>query len=162
MRKTEYSTDDGATWTEISDNNRTLETAGAYKLRYTAVENSVLPGNTAEYSFVIMDEYFDNANVVSVDGATITAGADKSGSVTHKGLLLTPETENAPYSGNINGIFKGNSKFTFAMAGELRSDGWSNKHSFTLSFADAADKSNKIDVFSRVTAGRLSYRSVTS
>lgn len=145
--KTEYSTDDGATWTEISDNNRTLEAAGSYKLRYTAVEGSSLPGNTAEYSFVIMDEYFDNASAVSVTGATVTAGADKSGSVTHKGLLLTPETENAPYSGNINGIFKGNSKFTFAMAGELRSDGWSNKHSFTLSFADAADKSNKIDVF---------------
>lgn len=146
--KTEYSTDDGATWTEISDNNRTLETAGAYKLRYTAVENSVLPGNTAEYSFVIMDEYFDNANVVSVDGATITAGADSSGSVTHKGLLVSANEEKGSYNGKINGILTGDTTINFNFVGTLF-DG-KNRYAryidFKLRITDATDSENYFDI----------------
>ena len=146
--KTEYSTDDGATWTEISDNNRTLETAGAYKLRYTAVENSVLPGNTAEYSFVIMDEYFDNANVVSVDGATITAGADKSGSVTHKGLLVSANEEKGSYNGKINGILTGDTTINFNFVGTLF-DGesrYARYIDFKLRITDATDSENYFDI----------------
>ena len=146
--KTEYSTDDGATWTEISDNNRTLETAGAYKLRYTAVENSVLPGNTAEYSFVIMDEYFGNANVVSVDGATITAGADSSGSVTHKGLLVSANEEKGSYNGKINGILTGDTTINFNFVGTLF-DGksrYARYIDFKLRITDATDSENYFDI----------------
>lgn len=146
--KTEYSTDDGATWTEISDNNRTLETAGAYKLRYTAVENSVLPGNIAEYSFVIMDEYFDNANVVSADGATITAGVDSSGSVTHKGLLVSANEEKGSYNGKINGILTGDTTINFNFVGTLF-DGksrYARYIDFKLRITDATDSENYFDI----------------
>ena len=146
--KTEYSTDDGATWTEISDNNRTLEAAGSYKLRYTAVEGSSLPGNTAEYSFVIMDEYFDNASAVSVTGATVTAGADKSGSVTHKGLLVSANEEKGSYNGKINGILTGDTTINFNFVGTLF-DG-KNRYAryidFKLRITDATDSENYFDI----------------
>ena len=145
--KVEYSTDGGATYNETAA-GEILETAGSYKLRYTAVEGSSLPGNTAEYSFVIMDEYFDNASAVSVTGATVTAGADKSGSVTHKGLLLTPETENAPYSGNINGIFTGNSTIQFMSPGKLNGDK-TLMGDVTLTITDANDPDNYFDIIFR-------------
>lgn len=148
--KIEYSINGGTTWTEISDNNRTLETAGAYKLRYTAVENSVLPGNTAEYSFVIMDEYFDNANVVSADGATITAGADSSGSVTHKGLLVSANEEKGSYNGKINGILTGDTTINFNFVGTLFDGGKSERYAryidFKLRITDATDSENYFDI----------------
>ncbi len=145
--KTEYSTDDGTTWEGISV-GETLETAGAYKLRYTAVENSVLPGNTAEYSFVIMDEYFDNASAVSVDGATITAGADSSGSVTHKGLLVSANEEKGSYNGKINGILTGDTTINFNFVGTLF-DGesrYARYIDFKLRITDATDSENYFDI----------------
>lgn len=115
--KIEYSINGGTTWEGISV-GETLETIGAYKLRYTAVENSVLPGNTAEYSFVIMDEYFDNASAVSVTGATVTAAVDQSGGAAHKGLLIQPAEVGKTYSGKINGIFaQGSTTIQFSSKG---------------------------------------------
>ena len=141
--KAEYSTDGGATYNYTAA-GEILEAAGSYKLRYTAVEGSSLPGNTVEYSFVIMDEYFDNASAVSVTGATVTAGADKSGSVTHKGLLIEPAEEKGIYSGKINGIFaQGSTTIQFS------SPGTSNQATQTaiyFKFVDANDLSNYFTV----------------
>ena len=141
--KAEYSTDGGATYNYTAA-GEILEAAGSYKLRYTAVEGSSLPGNTAEYSFVIMDEYFDNASAVSVTGATVTAGADKSGSVTHKGLLIEPTDEKGKYSGKINGIFaQGSTTIQFS------SPGTSNQATATaiyFKFVDTNDSSNYFTV----------------
>lgn len=145
--KIEYSINGGTTWEGISV-GETLETAGAYKLRYTAVENSVLPGNTAEYSFVIMDEYFDNANVVSADGATITAGVDSSGSVTHKGVLVASDNKATAFSGNINGIFTGNSTIQFMSPGKLNG-GKTLMGDVTLTITDANDPDNYFDIIFR-------------
>lgn len=145
--KIEYSINGGTTWTDTSV-GEALETAGAYKLRYTAVENSVLPGNTAEYSFVIMDEYFDNANVVSADGATITAGADSSGSVTHKGLLVSANEEKGSYNGKINGILTGDTTINFNFVGTLF-DGksrYARYIDFKLRITDATDSENYFDI----------------
>lgn len=145
--KIEYSINGGTTWTDTSV-GEALETAGAYKLRYTAVENSVLPGNTAEYSFVIMDEYFDNANVLSADGATITAGADSSGSVTHKGLLVSANEEKGSYNGKINGILTGDTTINFNFVGTLF-DGksrYARYIDFKLRITDATDSENYFDI----------------
>ena len=145
--KAEYSTDGGATYNETAA-GEILEAAGSYKLRYTAVEGSSLPGNTAEYSFVIMDEYFDNASAVSVTGATVTAGADKSGSVTHKGLLIAPAEEKGAYSGRINGTFNGNSSIKFNFVGTLYTGGNHNARAidFAIRVADASDENNYFDI----------------
>lgn len=145
--KAEYSTDGGATYNYTAA-GEILEAAGSYKLRYTAVEGSSLPGNTAEYSFVIMDEYFDNASAVSVTGATVTAGADKSGSVTHKGLLIAPAEEKGAYSGKINGTFNGNSSIKFNFVGTLLSGGNHNARAidFAIRVADASDENNYFDI----------------
>ncbi len=145
--KIEYSINGGTTWTDTSV-GEALETAGAYKLRYTAVENSVLPGNTAEYSFVIMDEYFDNASAVSADGATITAGADSSGSVTHKGLLVSANEEKGSYNGKINGILTGDTTINFNFVGTLF-DGksrYARYIDFKLRITDATDSENYFDI----------------
>ena len=141
--KAEYSTDGGATYNDTAA-GEILEAAGSYKLRYTAVEGSSLPGNTVEYSFVIMDEYFDNASAVSVTGATVTAGADKSGGVTHKGLLIEPAEEKGIYSGKVNGIFaQGSTTIQFS------SPGTSNQATATaiyFKFVDTNDSSNYFTV----------------
>ncbi len=145
--KAEYSTDGGATYNETAA-GEILEAAGSYKLRYTAVEGSSLPGNTAEYSFVIMDEYFDNASAVSVTGATVTAGVDSSGSVTHKGVLVASDNNATAFSGNINGIFTGNSTIQFMSPGKLNG----NKTlmgDVTLTITDANDPDNYFDIIFR-------------
>ena len=98
------------------------------------------------------NEILDTTRYVTVSGATAPAAQDKSGTVTHKGLLLTSEIEGSPYSGNINGIFKGNSKFTFAMAGELVADGdtpavQSDWYSFNMTIAGIADGANSFKIY---------------
>ena len=141
--KAEYSTDGGATYNETAA-GEILEAAGSYKLRYTAVEGSSLPGNTVEYSFVIMDEYFDNASAVSVTGATVTAGADKSGSVTHKGLLIEPAEEKGTYSGKINGIFaQGSTTIQFSSPGTSNQ---ATASAIYFKFVDTNDSSNYFTV----------------
>ena len=141
--KAEYSTDGGATYNDTAA-GEILEAAGSYKLRYTAVEGSSLPGNTAEYSFVIMDEYFDNASAVSVTGATVTAGADKSGSVTHKGLLIEPAEEKGTYSGKINGIFaQGSTTIQFSSPGTSNQ---ATASAIYFKFVDTNDSSNYFTV----------------
>ncbi|MFR6640709.1 MAG: hypothetical protein ACLUSP_04775 [Christensenellales bacterium] len=141
--KAEYSTDGGATYNYTAA-GEILEAAGSYKLRYTAVEGSSLPGNTAEYSFVIMDEYFDNASAVSVTGATVTAGADKSGSVTHKGLLIAPAEEKGIYSGKINGIFaQGSTTIQFSSPGTSNQ---ATASAIYFKFVDTNDSSNYFTV----------------
>lgn len=117
VAKTEYSIDNGAF--EALPADRKLTEKGNYVIRYTAVEGSTSAGNEIERSFRIADEWFDMTEVVTADGATVTAGADKSGKITHKGLLVEPEAGSAPYTAKINGVFNGNSSVTFAMAGEL-------------------------------------------
>ena len=143
--KAEYSTDGGATYNETAA-GEILEAAGSYKLRYTAVEGSSLPGNTVEYSFVIMDEYFDNASTVSVTGATVTAGADKSGSVTHKGLLIEPTDEKGKYSGKVNGVFTGNSEFTYSFPGERPINSKTLSGKVTVRVSDVEDPNNYFDI----------------
>ena len=117
VAKTEYSVDGGEFNALPAD--RKLTAKGNYVIRYTAVEGSASAGNVIERLFRIADEWFDMTEVVTADGATVTACADKSGKITHKGLLVEPEAGSAPYTAKINGVFNGNSSVTFAMAGEL-------------------------------------------
>ncbi|MFR6640708.1 MAG: hypothetical protein ACLUSP_04770 [Christensenellales bacterium] len=146
VAKIEYSKDGGAFAAIPAD--RKLTEKGNYVIRYTAVEGSTLAGNAIERSFVIMDEYFDNASAVSVTGATVTAGADKSGSVTHKGLLIEPAEEKGAYSGKINGTFNGNSSIKFNFVGTLYTDGNHNARAidFAIRVADASDENNYFDI----------------
>ena len=146
VAKTEYSVDNGAF--EALPADRKLTAKGNYVIRYTAVEGSASAGNVIERSFRIVDEYFDMANVVSTVGATVTAGADKSGSVMHKGLLIEPADEKGAYSGRINGTFNGNSSIKFNFVGTLYTDGNHKARAidFAIRVADASDENNYFDI----------------
>ncbi len=98
--------------------------------------------NADETSSAILD----TAGYVTVNGATVTAGADSSGTVTHKGLLVATENNATAYSGNINGIFKGNSSFTYSFPGVLNTDGSSLSGKVTLRISDVSDENNYFDI----------------
>ena len=146
VAKIEYAKDGGAFTAIPAD--RKLTEKGNYVIRYTAVEGSSIAGNAIERSFRIVDEYFDMANVISAVGATVTAGADKSGSVTHKGLLVEPAEEKGAYGGKINGTFNGNSSIRFNFVGNLLPDGNHNARAidFAIRVADASDENNYFDI----------------
>ena len=99
-----------------------------------------------EYTFRIVGEYFDMSEIVTVNGATVTAGADSSGTVTHKGILIASENGADAFSGNINGIFTGNSSFKFSFPGVLNSNGSSLAGEVTLRISDVSDENNYFDI----------------
>lgn len=144
VAKTEYSVDNGAF--EALPADRKLTAKGNYVVRYTAVDGSASAGNVIERSFRIADEWFDMTEVVTADGATVTAGADKSGKITHKGLLVEPEAGSAPYTAKINGVFNGNSSVTFAMAGELV-DSSSKDLYYVMNVFDVNDDKNGFKIY---------------
>ncbi|MGM9666148.1 MAG: hypothetical protein ACI3XX_06385, partial [Eubacteriales bacterium] len=136
---------DGGEWTTVSAGD-TVSAAGNYTLRYTAVDGGVSSSNTVEKTFVVYGEYFDISDVVDVTGGTVTAGADKSGSVSHKGVLVSPSTSTGEYSGIIKALFKGNSKIDFNFAGTKKSNGASSPIDFTFRFTDVNDPDNYFDI----------------
>ena len=107
---------DGGEWQSVSVGDAISE-VGNYVIKYTAIEGGIALGNTLEKSFSLVGKGFDMRDVVTVSGATVTAGADKSGSVTHKGLLVEPAEEKGSYNGTINAVLPADSTIKYNLPG---------------------------------------------
>lgn len=93
-------------------------------------------------------EVLNTASYVTVNGATVTTQdlTVEGSSKTHKGLLISPETEGATYTGKINGIFSGDTKFTFTLPTEKRSNGAASYVDLSFRFAEVGNEDNYFDV----------------
>lgn len=93
-------------------------------------------------------EVLNTAGYVTVNGATVTTQdlTVEGSSKTHKGLLISPETEGATYTGKINGIFSGDTKFTFTLPTEKRSNGAASYVDLSFRFAEVGNEDNYFDV----------------
>lgn len=135
VQKTEIKVGDGAFATLVTDNDGYYQIAseGTYTVRYTAVSGESYVGNVVEISFIASAAYFETEKLAYADDkATVTAATDVL-SNGQKGLTVSPKSaENAAYSGELNGLFGGDTSLNFAFPHGLSAGVGGTSFTFTV------------------------------
>ena len=148
VEQIEWKKPNASAYEKITATEMTLDQAGIYTIRYTAVRESTRAGNVVTKQFEVLGGTFNTENLVTITSgdATVTSGAQGEGSKNRSGILISPSTETTAFEGTLNGAFTGNLKIKLAFPGKLGTDGYSLDGEVEFRIQDVTNEANYFDI----------------